>query len=341
MTIQQNRSSRDPLSLEAQAEIARDDGVFEGALEHVRERANGEIEGVFGPGSMTWLIGREPAILLGGLRALVLQIAHPAVAAGVARSSVFQKDLLGRARRTFTSTYEMLFGDLPTAMRAARRVHKIHNHVRGELETPGQGYRANDPALLKWVWATLVDTAILSYETFLRPLTSEEKRRYYDESRLFAALMGIPPSSLPASLEAFHDYYQAMLDSPTLLAGETTCGIAFALFNSPYNRLTKLDKVLTSGLLPPRFQDVCGLSWGERERQRYRRLVRALRSLFGLVPGRWRAVPAYHQAEARVARAYQRSPSLYASVIEHCEARNLKIPLTLKSHTMLKGTNGP
>src|SRR4051812_359643 len=119
-------------SVEALAEKAQDDAVFAACLDYVRAHAPGAVEGIFGPHSATWLVSRESALLLGGLRAIVLQIAHPAVAAGVNQSSTFRTDLLGRAQRTFTSTYQMIFGDLHTALIAATRLHNIHSRVLGQ-----------------------------------------------------------------------------------------------------------------------------------------------------------------------------------------------------------------
>src|ERR1700716_100597 len=120
--------------------------------------------GLFEEDSITRRVNRENILLLGGGRALLMQIAHPKVAAGVDEHSDFRTHPIRRLRRTILMTMAIVFGDRETALRAARPVTQVHGRVQG------QGYRALDPDLLLWVHATLFDTALVTYEAFVRPL---------------------------------------------------------------------------------------------------------------------------------------------------------------------------
>src|SRR5262245_35463255 len=145
---------------------------------------------LFGPQSLSWRVNRETALLLGGGRALLLQVAHPLVAAGVAAHSQFERAPLQRLWRTLDLTLTMVFGNAADAVAAVRQVERVHAHVRGRLAEAvgpfrrGTRYDANDPALLLWVHATLVDSALVAYERFVGPLSRTERSAFYDESTI-------------------------------------------------------------------------------------------------------------------------------------------------------------
>jgi uncharacterized protein (DUF2236 family) len=137
-------------------------------LEIVQALACGASEGVFGPASLMWRVDREAAIFLGAGRALLLQLAHPWVAAAIAEHSRTLGDPIGRFHRTFATVFSMVFGSLDQALASSRRLHRRHAAIEGYLPTAvgpfaaGSRYRANDIAALRWVHATLADTAHLS-----------------------------------------------------------------------------------------------------------------------------------------------------------------------------------
>src|SRR5436190_4864368 len=130
--------------------------------------------GLFGPDSVTWRVNREGALLLGGGRALLLQVAHPLVAAGVSQHSNYREDPFGRLYRTLDTVTAIVFGSTPTAKEAAARLHRVHTRVKGEAGD-GTPYVATDPALIMWVHATLVDTSLLVYERYIGHLPDEER----------------------------------------------------------------------------------------------------------------------------------------------------------------------
>ena len=126
-----------------------------------------------------------------------MQLAHPMVAAAVAEHSGFHADPFARLQRTLEASFAIVFGTTEQAHAAAASVRSVHEHVVGD------GYRADDPALLMWVHATLVDTALRVHERFLRPLPAADAERYYDESTVVAELLGVPRAAQPPDLEAF------------------------------------------------------------------------------------------------------------------------------------------
>src|SRR5215467_5724310 len=117
--------------------------------------------GYYGPESVTWKISREAAILLGGARAVLMQLAHPLVAMGVSEHSKYMTDPFGRARDTFLLGQMLNFGSTQTARQAAHTINRSHKHVHGTLPDQvgkypaGTPYDARDPELLLWVQATL------------------------------------------------------------------------------------------------------------------------------------------------------------------------------------------
>src|SRR5213076_301028 len=142
--------------------------------------------GLYPDDSITRRVNRENILLLGGGRALLMQLAHPKVAAGVDEHSDFRSHPVRRLRRTIRMTMAIVFGDRDIATAAARAVNHTHSRVR---ET---GYSAHDPDLLRWVHATLVDSALVTYDTFVKPLSASEREDFYQESKLLGEILGIP-----------------------------------------------------------------------------------------------------------------------------------------------------
>ena len=185
-------------------------------LREVEAHAPGQIEGVFGPASLTWRVHREAAIFLGAGRALLLQLAHPYVAAAIAEHSRTLADPVGRFHRTFNITFTLVFGTLDQALRAARHLHQRHSAIQGVLPNAvgpfpaGAQYRANDVAALRWVYATLIESALMAHDLVLPAVPARERELYYGESRRFAALFGVPASALPPDWAGFAAYCEAM-----------------------------------------------------------------------------------------------------------------------------------
>ena len=130
---------------------------------------------MFGPGSLTWRVNGEAVLLLGGGRALLLQVAHPGVAAGVAEFSNYREDPWRRLYRTLDTTLSIVFGDDETSKAASTRLRRVHTRVAG-TDDRGEPYRALDPELLLWVHATLIDTSLAIYTRYVAQLTARRAR---------------------------------------------------------------------------------------------------------------------------------------------------------------------
>jgi uncharacterized protein (DUF2236 family) len=143
------------------SELLNAEGL-ERELQRVRAVAAGDAQGVFGPRSLTWQIDPESAIFFGAGRALLLQLAHPWVAAAIEQHSNAFADPVGRFHRTFSTVFAMVFGTLDQSMNAARRLHRRHASITGQLPwtagpfAVGSTYHANAIPALRWVYATLI-----------------------------------------------------------------------------------------------------------------------------------------------------------------------------------------
>jgi uncharacterized protein (DUF2236 family) len=209
-------------------------------------------------------VHRERVLLVGGQRALVMQLAHPKVAAGVAQHSDFPARAMDRLRRTLDLTLATVYGTDEEARAAADSIRAVHDRVTGVAE--GDPYDANDPALLQWVNATLIDTTLLVYERFVRRLTEAEAGRYYDETRESAVLFGIPEEVVPPDLGAFRRYVKGVLRGPELRATPEGRRLVRDVLRPPlplhWRVPTEVVRLITLALLPGRVRDLFGLRAG-------------------------------------------------------------------------------
>jgi uncharacterized protein (DUF2236 family) len=164
-------------------------------------------DGYFAPESVIRRIGNSPLTpFLGGGPAVLLQVAHPLVAAGVVHHSDYRRDLWRRLARTLRALYLIAYGTKKEAERAGEVVQAVHARVHGKTQMqlgcfpPGTPYSASDPELMLWVHATLVEASLTVYQRFVRALLPEDQERYYQEMALVARLFGLPVSVIPPSL---------------------------------------------------------------------------------------------------------------------------------------------
>lgn len=228
-----------------------------------------ETQPLFAPDSITRRVHHEAALLLGGGRALMMQIAHPLVAEGVARFSNFRKDPLGRLWRTLELTLTVSFRSAAEAVAAVNAIDRAHARVHGELSErvgpfpAGTRFDGLDPDLMFWVHATLVDSAMLVYERFVAPLTAAEKTAYYEESKVTARMMGIDEARIPRTLTEFRKYMREMLRSDTLSVGTAGRDVANAVLypSRPAGLSPALlpARLLTFEILPPVLRERFGL----------------------------------------------------------------------------------
>jgi len=281
---------------------------LEAALDQVRADAAGPVPGVFGPASVTWQIDREAVIFLGAGRALLLQLAHPWVAAAIAEHSRTLADPIGRFHRTFDIVFAMVFGSLDRALLSSRQLHRRHSMIVGEMpETvgpfaAGSRYCANDIPSLRWVHATLVETGLMAHELVLPPLSAEERERYWVEGRMFGALFGLRADDLPADWSGFAAYTAAMAQSETLTVSPAAREIATQIFNGarPLLRPPRWYRALTASLLQERLRSGFGFELDERDIRSADNAMKWIRRVYPKLPDRLRYVGPYQEAQARL-----------------------------------------
>jgi uncharacterized protein (DUF2236 family) len=261
---------------------------------------------LFGRESLTWRVNREAALLLGGGRALLLQLAHPLVAAGVARHSNFRRDPLQRLWRTLELMLTITFADAAGAIRAVRQIEKAHARVTGTLDfdigpfPKGTRYDANDPELLLWVHATLVDSALLVYERFVGRLTPRERAAYYEESKRGGRILGVPPALLPETLPDFEDYMFEMYRGEILAVGSIGREVAEAVLwpaaPAGLRYALVVPNFITFDLLPSAVRERYGFPWGPGLGLAAQGLALLSRTALPLLPGFLRVMPAARAA---------------------------------------------
>lgn len=246
-------------------------------------------------------INREAVLLAGGGRALLMQIAHPLVAAGVARHSGFEREPLGRLWRTLDLTLTIAFGSAAEALGAVQQIERLHAVVRGELTDPvgpfavGSVYDANDPSLLFWVHATLVDSALTTYDRFVQPLTTADRAAYYEESKITARLFGIPEDRIPPTVDAFDAYMREMIASDALTVGAEGHRVANSIMDPPLpaglRQLAGSGRIFTEGMLPEGLRSRFGYTWTDKRQRNLERAQAFSRRVLPYLPARVRYFP--------------------------------------------------
>ena len=227
------------------------------------------MDGYFSPDSAIRRIGGESVLMLGGARALLMQVAHPLVAAGVAAHSDFGTSPWRRLARTMTALYTIVLGSREDADRAGAVVRAVHARVHGRIAErmgrfrAGTAYSAADPELQLWVHATLVDTGFAMYETYVRELEPAEREDFVREMALVGEIFGVPAAVLPRTYRQFVDYMDGQVRGRDLCVTPTAHEIAMTVLRPPGPLPVRaaLRGVVsaTVPLLPERLQDEYGL----------------------------------------------------------------------------------
>jgi uncharacterized protein (DUF2236 family) len=247
-------------------------------------------------------VNAETALLLGGGRALLLQLAHPIVAAGVADHSDFRRDAFVRLANTLDLTLTVSFGDEQQRRAAVARVTDTHRRVTGMRGD--RPYRALDPELLLWVHATLVDTALVTYERFVGSIGPVARDRYHEEMKRQAVAFGVPKDRVPGSFEDFREYMDGMVES--LEVTDEARGLSRGVLRPPspgaLRPLVEVMRFLTVGLLPERVRAGYGLTWDPQRDRVIAALASALRGgVVPLLPDALRRWPHARDADRRLA----------------------------------------
>jgi uncharacterized protein (DUF2236 family) len=260
-----------------------------------------------------WKLQREIVLLLAWAPAILLQLAHPLVAQGIADHSSFRTQRRGRTRRllhTIDAMLQLCFGTEAEAQATLARINAIHDRVNGHLAgtagvfPAGTPYSAHDPALLAWVHATLLDMNLRVYERYVGPLSEDEKDRYCAEASAIETPFAIPAGRLPRSFDELNRYMDAMLASGEIAVSEDARLLAREILYPPAPRLAAPALVLvrlhTVGLLPASIRAAYGLSWSARRQAAMTASTRLVRAALRFTPSVVRHWPAARRAARRI-----------------------------------------
>jgi uncharacterized protein (DUF2236 family) len=214
--------------------------------------------------SMLRRVHREWAVALSAPRALLMQAAHPIAFAGFFASTTSLDAPYERLERTAEVMDTIAFGSRAKADRMTRRVRAMHRKVRGEVD--GVTYRADDPDLLLWILACLVDSALLVYQRYVRPLSRDERDAYWQDYKTIGNLFGLPDAEMPATIEDFDEYMDDMLAGEVLHVSDDVRELAVQIVMNPPVPTLALPLLrganfATIGLLPERLRRAYGFSW--------------------------------------------------------------------------------
>lgn len=256
-------------------------------------------------------INRETVVLLGWGRAVLLQFAHPLVAAAVAEHSPFQQNAMGyvqRMRGTVGAMLSLTFAPEEQVRAVITRINGIHTRIHGTLREAtrhfpaGTPYSAQDPDLLLWVHATLIESNLLAYERFVGPLTPAEKDGYCLEAQEIAVMLGVPRARVPASFGELGEYLGPVLEGGAIEVTADAKELAGALLSPPLGPATPLFRVMrliSIGMLPAAVRLQYGFPWSERETRRFDRATAVIRGVRPLLP---RPIRHWKDASVRVER---------------------------------------
>ena len=242
-------------------------------------------------------VNAERLVLVAWSRAILLQLAHPLVAAGVADHSSFRAGPFEAARRlrhTIRAMLALTFGDSEGQARALDGIRGIHRRVHGRLREPvgpfpaGTPYSAEDPDLVLWVHATLLESLPMAFEAVVAPLTASERDAYCAEAASVAVALGARSVDVPLTTFALHAYLERMHGSGVLAVGRDARALASAVLSPRLSALVWplgwANRRLTLGWLPEDIRREYGFDWTQGQERQFQSTVRALRRLRRLMP---------------------------------------------------------
>jgi uncharacterized protein (DUF2236 family) len=249
------------------------------------------------PGTITWRRAGDARVLTAAGYALLLQVAHPTVGAGVSEHSQFQLDPWGRLLRTLDYACTIVYGGPQAAGEMGRRIHSFHTQIKG-TRPDGRRYHALEPAAYAWVHATLAEGIVAAHERFGRPFTDEQRQQLWVEWRSLGRMLGIRDGDLPADWPGFRGYFEEMVETelehtaavdevwaalarPTAPDSPAIGRSAWPLVRPP---LAHFLRVSTAGLLSPTLRRRLGVSWTRADELELRALGTTLRAATPLMP---------------------------------------------------------
>lgn len=279
------------------------------SLERLRQRPLQPNEGLFGPGSMFWEVNRHALVYFpGAVQAVQMQLAHPWIATAVFEHSKIMTNPRRRAQLTYIYLWSIIYGDVESAVKKSYSLYRLHTRVQGTLPAEagrfpaGSTYAANEANALLWVHVTAFYTRVHLYERLVQPLTQEEKDSFCDDARVYAHCFGIPADKHPRDWNAVEAYVAAMQASDALAPTDAGLTISRFLRDSIPRPLRSAVWTFLCLSLPERTRHILELPGDSAANQaRFRRILWMLERLQRLLPARLTNVPAYSEAQRRLA----------------------------------------
>ncbi len=266
----------------------------------------GDADGFLGPGSMMWRVNREVMTLFGGARALLMQAAHPLIAAGARQTGAYRRDPWARLIRTVMLQNLITFGGATAATEAIDRINKLHKAIRGVDPVTGEWYDALDYEQLLWVHIALEVSTVEFYELTVAPLTETERDRYHEENKLVAELLWLPRDFVPATYADTVRYVDDMIASGRLRYTDVAEEVADLIFGAAVpTRIKPIWKFVAfaaAGTLDPRLRDLYGITWTAGQQRWLDANLAVLRTARPLVPYRFRTILPARWADLRIGR---------------------------------------
>jgi uncharacterized protein (DUF2236 family) len=246
---------------------------------------------------VAWRLNAERLVVLGWTRAILLQFAHPLVAAGVHEHSGFRSSPLAavtRLRHTVSAMLSLTFGTDEKRERTIAAIRTIHQRVNGTVPTSagpfvaGTRYSAEDPALVLWVHLTLLESIVLTYELLVGTLTERERDEYCEASAPLAIALGALDAEVPRTWQATRAGVERAYASGRIAVSAEARALAFAVVRPRGARLAGpvmwINEVLALGLLPSHLRDSYGFRWTPLRARAFGVIARAIRLARRFVP---------------------------------------------------------
>lgn len=242
-------------------------------------------------------VNAERVVLFGWSRAILLQLAHPLIAAGVAEHSTFRgsaREVAARLHHTVGAMLALTFGAPTSRDETLERIREIHRRVNGRLPAAvgpfaaGTPYSAEDPDLVLWVHVTLLDSIPLVYERFVSPLSDADRDEYCAEAAGTAVALGARDHDVPRTWNAMRRLLEAAHGSDRIVVGPQARALAGAVLAPgvprPIAPVSALNRLVTIGLLPDPIRRQYGYEWSDAREERLRRTIAIIGGVRRVLP---------------------------------------------------------
>jgi len=272
---------------------------------------------LFGPGDLMWELQGQRLLAATSGGAFLLQVMHPAIGAVVDAESVYRTDTWGRAERSWASVQTWIYGG-PEALEESRRLRQMHKSL-GATDAQGRTFHALEPGPWAWVPLTAYQSTVEYCRRFADPLSAADEHRLYDEVLKLCRILQVPERMLPPTRADYWTYFDDMVDNvlvdhpvaheliaspPNSPAPPTLPSLLHPAWLPARRLLSRFNRTITVGLLPPAARDKLGLRWTRADGLQLRALGRALAAMNERIPEKSRYLPiAYHAREAARQRA--------------------------------------